>query len=81
MIAKLTYKNQLTLPKEIVTFFGKIEYFDVERTGETITLRPVDIKPKGASLKAAREKIKKLGLTEAEVATAVKWARTRRGAH
>jgi hypothetical protein len=78
MLAKKTSKNQLTLPKDVVKEFPDTEYFDVEVKGNTIVLNPVRIVPAGDRLGAVRDKIEKLGLTKADVADAVKWARKRR---
>ncbi|MBI4064221.1 MAG: AbrB/MazE/SpoVT family DNA-binding domain-containing protein [Elusimicrobia bacterium] len=75
MIAKRTYKNQITLPKEIISLFGDIEYFDVQKRGDEIVLRPVEIKAKGEALAAIRGKVKKLGLTEKDIDAAIRWAR------
>ncbi|MGH7278098.1 MAG: AbrB/MazE/SpoVT family DNA-binding domain-containing protein [Candidatus Rokuibacteriota bacterium] len=78
MIAKKTSKNQITLPKRIVQQLPDAEYFDVSlREGEVI-LRPVVLSTPGEKLKAVREKIRGLGLTEKDVEEAIRWARRRR---
>ena len=41
MLAKMTVKNQLTLPKAVVTRFTGVEYFDVSTDGASIILRPL----------------------------------------
>ncbi|MFN4774621.1 MAG: AbrB/MazE/SpoVT family DNA-binding domain-containing protein, partial [Pseudanabaena sp.] len=43
MLAKLTSKNQLTLPKSITKAIGDSEYFDVKLEGGQIILTPVKI--------------------------------------
>jgi hypothetical protein len=78
MLAKKTSKNQITLPKEIVKVFPDVEYFDVSIRDHTIRLMPVKITPVRSSLDSAREKIKKLGLTENDVGDAIQWARSRK---
>ena len=80
MLAKKTSKNQLTLPKEVAEKFPGIEYFDVRVEGRVIELRPVRVEPEegGVDLARIREKIKRLGVTGDDVATAVRWARRRR---
>ena len=80
MLAKKTSKNQLTLPKEVAEKFQGIEYFDVRVEGRVIELRPVRVEPEegGVDLARIREKIKRLGVTGDDVATAVRWARRRR---
>ncbi|MFN7887661.1 MAG: AbrB/MazE/SpoVT family DNA-binding domain-containing protein, partial [Betaproteobacteria bacterium] len=72
MLAKITAKNQLTLPKSVVQAVGATEYFDVEARGGQIVLTPVRIQRGDA----VRAKIVALGLGEADVADATRWART-----
>ena len=74
VLAKLTTKNQLTLPKSITAAIGAAEYFDVEARGGQIILTPVRIQ-RGDALRA---KLAELDLGEGDVAAAVAWARKRR---
>ena len=74
MLAKLTTKNQLTLPKSITAAIGAAEYFDVEARDGQIILTPVRIQ-RGDALRA---KLAELELGEADVMAAVAWARKRR---
>lgn len=78
MLAKKTSKNQLTLPKEIVKSFPDTEYFDISIQDRKIVLMPVRIAPADAALEGVRDKLKKLGITEDDVAGAVKWARKKK---
>jgi hypothetical protein len=71
MLAKLTVKNQLTLPKAVITRFGGVEYFDVSTDGSSITLRPLQ-RSRADEVWAHLEK---LGITEQDVSDAVCWAR------
>ncbi len=73
MLAKLTSKNQLTLPKAVLKTVGKADYFDVIEDGGRIVLTPVRI----TRADAVRGKLKELGISEDDVATAVGWARGR----
>jgi hypothetical protein len=77
MLAKMTSKNQVTLPKAAVTAVGASGYFDVEVRQGQIVLTPVRIQRGDA----VRAKLDALGLTEADVADAVRWARTGGAAH
>ncbi len=43
MLAKITAKNQLTLPKTVTDAVGATEYFDVEIRNGQIILTPVRI--------------------------------------
>ena len=74
MLAKLTSKNQLTLPKAITERVGPAEYFDVDVRDGQIILTPVRIQ----RADAIRAKLSLLGVTEADVADAVEWVRKER---
>lgn len=71
MLAKLTSKNQLTLPKAILDQLPGVVYFEVQADGERIMLTPVRI----SRVDAVRAKLTELGITEQDVADAVAWAR------
>jgi hypothetical protein len=75
MLAKLTTKNQLTLPRKIVKEFSGIEYFDVDVRDGQIVLVPVRINPMDANLAGIRKKMEKLGIMPSDVEDAVRWAR------
>jgi hypothetical protein len=70
-LAKLTSKNQLTLPKSVTQAIGPAEYFDVQTRDGQIVLTPVRIQRSDA----VRAKLAELGLTEADIGEAVAWAR------
>ncbi|MDP3798564.1 MAG: hypothetical protein Q8R06_15710 [Polaromonas sp.] len=72
MLAKLTSKNQLTLPKSVTQAVGATEYFDVETRAGQIILTPVRIQRGDA----VRAKLAELDLTDADIADAVAWARS-----
>ncbi len=81
MPAKRTWKDQLTLPKEVIKYFDDIDYFDVLVQNRKIVLTPVRIVPAEESeggLEGIREKMQKLGIVEDDVAEAVAWARRKR---
>ena len=71
MLAKLTFKNQLTLPKVVVADFPGSKYFDVTKENGRIVLTPVRLN----RADAVRAKLTELGISEADVAEAVDWAR------
>ncbi len=72
MLAKLTSKNQLTLPKAVVAAVQGTEYFDVIEENGRIVLTPVRIN----RADAVRSKLEELNLSEADIADAVSWARS-----
>jgi len=74
MLAKLTSKNQLTLPRRAIDAVGNPSHFQVEVDGDRLVLTPS--RPGAAD--AVRQKLATLGLTESDVADAVDWARASR---
>jgi hypothetical protein len=71
MLAKLTSKNQLTLPKSIVTSIPKTDYFEVEVENGRIMLTPVRMQ----QADAVRAKLDALGINDQDVLDAIQWAR------
>ncbi len=71
MLAKLTTKNQLTLPKSVTAAIGATEYFEVEARNGQIVLTPVRIQRGDA----VRAKLAELGLQKQDTAEALAWAR------
>ncbi len=71
MLAKITAKNQLTLPKSITNALGPVEYFEVEVRNGQVILTPVHIQ----RANAVRAKLAELDLSEQDLADAVEWAR------
>jgi len=71
MLAKMTSKNRLTLPKSITAAVGPTQYFDVEARNGQIVLTPVRIQRGDA----VRAKLAELDLQEQDIADAVAWAR------
>ena len=72
MLAKITSKNQLTLPKSLTQAVGATEYFDVEARAGQLILTPVRIQRGDA----VRAKLAELQLTSDDLADAVAWARS-----
>ena len=75
MLAKLTSKNQLTIPKAILSSYPETEYFHVTDDNGRIVLVPVRLN----RTDAVRSKLADLGITDKDVADAVSWARSRPG--
>jgi bifunctional DNA-binding transcriptional regulator/antitoxin component of YhaV-PrlF toxin-antitoxin module len=71
MLAKMTSKNQLTLPKAVLQQIGAVEYFDVHAADGKIVLTPVKLH----SAERIRQKLEDLGITEKDIADAVAFAR------
>ena len=71
MLAKMTAKNQLTLPKAVTEAVGAADYFEVETRNGQIILTPVRIQ----RADAVRAKLAELDLTEQDIKDAVIWAR------
>jgi hypothetical protein len=75
MLAKLTAKNQITIPKKLIDQLPNAKYFDVELSDGVVVLRPLRIYD--TDLDQIRAKIKKLGLKQDCVAEAIRWARSK----
>lgn len=71
MLAKMTSKNQITLPKAVVSGVAASDYFEVEVVQGRIVLTPVRI----SKADALRDKLAELNLTEQDIEDAVQWAR------
>jgi hypothetical protein len=71
VLAKRTAKNQLTLPKSVVEQVGVADYYDVACDNGRIVLTPIH--PDAAA--SVRSRLAELGISEADVADAVSWAR------
>jgi len=71
MLAKLTSKNQITLPKAVMSDVEATEYFDVAVEAGRIVLTPVRMQ----QAQAVRDKLRQLGIAEQDVDDAVVWAR------
>ncbi len=74
MLAKRTTKNQLTLPKAIITATGEADYYDVSTENGRIILTPLRIQ----RADALRTKLVELGITQDDVKDAISWARKNR---
>ena len=72
MLAKVTAKNQLTLPKAVTKAVGDPRYYEVRVEGEQIVLTPVRIR----RADAVREKLAELAISDQDIEKAVAWART-----
>lgn len=76
VLAKITAKNQLTLPKSVTEPLGPVQYFDVQTRGGQIVLTPVRIQ-RGDALRA---KLAELALSQKTLEAALNWAETQMGA-
>ena len=75
MLAKMTVKNQITIPKKIIEQLPDVKYFEVELRDGVVMLRPLKVYDTG--LEKIRAKVKKLGLHKNTVKEAIKWARSK----
>ena len=71
MLAKMTSKNQITLPKAVIGQFPMSEYFEVEAVNDRIILTPIRVQ----KIDAVWRKLEELGITEDDVTDAVQWSR------
>jgi len=73
MLAKLTAKNQITIPKDVISRLPNVEYFDVSYKDGRVILKPLKVYE--TDLEVIRSKMKQLGFSENSVEEAVRWAR------
>ena len=71
MLAKMTSKNQITLPKAVTEGLGDVQYFDVRAEAGNIVLPPVRLN----RADAVRSRLAAMGITETDIADARRWAR------
>lgn len=71
MLAKLTSKNQITLPKAAISKIDATEYFEVTVEKGRIVLTPVRLQ----QAQVVRDKLEQLGITEQDVEEAITWSR------
>jgi bifunctional DNA-binding transcriptional regulator/antitoxin component of YhaV-PrlF toxin-antitoxin module len=75
MLAKMTSKHQITIPKKIIEQLPDVEYFEVELKDGVVMLKPLKIYD--TNLEKIRTKIKKLDLQENTIKEAIEWARSK----
>ena len=75
MLAKMTSKNQITIPKKIIDQMPSVKYFEVELKDGKIELKPLRVYE--TDLEEIRSKMKNLGLQPNSVRQAVEWARSK----
>ena len=74
MLAKLVSGNRLVLPEAILAEFPKVDYFAIERRKDGILLKPARV----PEVRRIQRKLAAAGVSEADVADAVAWARRRK---
>jgi len=75
MLAKITSKNQITIPKKIIGQMPGVKYFEVELKDGKIELKPLRVYE--TDLEKIRSKMKNLGLKPDSIREAVEWARSK----
>jgi bifunctional DNA-binding transcriptional regulator/antitoxin component of YhaV-PrlF toxin-antitoxin module len=71
MLTKITAKNQITLPKAVLSLCSAAEYYEVTAEAGRIVLTPVQV----TRMDEVWDKLESLGIKEQDVVDAVKWAR------
>ena len=74
MLAKKSSKNQITLPKAIVTGFEDVDYFDVSTQNGKIILEPIRTR----SGDEVRSRLETLGIQETDIDAAIEYARSKK---
>ncbi len=71
MLAKITSKHQVTIPKQFMEQFKDVEYFDLALKDGLLLMKP--LKSQDTELEAIRAKIRRLGLKQNSVDEAIRW--------
>lgn len=71
MLAKLTVRNQLTIPKEVADRYPGVEYFEVTDEAGRIILTPL----RASRADEVREQLAQYGICNDDIDDAVAWAR------
>ena len=74
-LAKLSSKNQLTLPKAVLKAYPNVQYFDVSAGRGGILLKPLALGDAPSATEAVQAHLKRLCLGPQDVRGAVRWAR------
>ena len=72
MLAKITIKNQITLPKAVLSQCSPAQYFEVTAEAGRIVLTPVQL----TRMDDVWNKLEALGIQEQDISDAIAWART-----
>jgi bifunctional DNA-binding transcriptional regulator/antitoxin component of YhaV-PrlF toxin-antitoxin module len=72
MLTKITIKNQITLPKAVLSQCSPAQYFEVTAEAGRIVLTPVQV----TRMDDVWGKLEALGIKEQDISDAVAWART-----
>ena len=72
MLAKITIKNQITLPKAVLSQCSPAQYFEVTAEAGRIVLTPVQL----TRMDDVWDKLEALGIQEQDISDAIAWART-----
>ena len=75
MLAKITSRNQVTIPKKIMDQLPNPQYFDVELKDGLVVMKPLVVYD--TDLEQIRGKMKQMGLKADSVKEAIHWARSR----
>jgi len=73
MLAKVTSRNQITIPKKIMNELPNTRYFDMELKDGVVIMKPLVVYH--TDLEKIRAKMKRLGLKPDTVREAVTWAK------
>ena len=71
MLAKITTKNQLTLPKAVLSQCSTAQYYEVTAEAGRIVLTPVQV----TRMDEVWDKLEALGIKEQDIGNALEWAR------
>lgn len=71
MLTKITSKNQITLPKAVLSQCSPAQYYEISAEAGRIVLTPVQV----TRMDEVWDKLEALGIKEQDVVNAVQWTR------
>ena len=71
MLAKMTSKNQITIPQSVIKSFKGVQYFQVEADNGHIILNPIKLN----SADAVRTKLASMHIKTLDIENAIAWSR------
>ena len=77
MLARMIDKNQLTILEPLTFDLPASEYYEVSCEDGRIVLTPVTVAEINRRADKVRRKLQECGITEKDVADAIKWAHAR----
>ncbi len=74
MLTRKTARNQVTIPKQLLSQLPATDYFDAEVVGDALVLKPVKVVAM-LDINRVRSRLRRARVSPGEIGRAVRWAR------